>query len=94
VIVHCATAKVRPCFEEEPVAWIASALYMHDGDEWLTVGAGATESAALVDLNDQLPDEVETLLVLSRTQVKERKALLWSAQQRALWQGAPFVQVP
>jgi hypothetical protein len=95
--VQCATAKARPVFEDEPQAWISVARFMHptDGDEWVTVGAGATAEEAQRDLIALLREETgEAPATVSEcVEERQRRALLWSAQSRAMLRGFPIAIV-
>lgn len=95
--IPCAIFKVQPQLEPDgPTAWIAVAHHQVGGETWATVGAAATESEALADLNEQLPPGVEARVTWpdkAPEHQRLRHQLLWSAKSRALQLGTPIVQV-
>ena len=92
--LECATARVRPMFEQKPEAYISVARYEHprEHEEYVSVGAGRSAREARGDLVALLEGEgVHAPAVRECVDPNLRRSLLWSAKSRAMLGGQPIV---
>ncbi len=95
--IRCGTFKVRPVFKTGPEAWVCVARYVHpkEGDEWKTVGAGATAADAREDLGRQLEEVgLEAFDLEECFEPDARHVLLWSVKsQVTMFSGTALEEV-